>query len=83
MKVLAAIMIAAISGLATTGVTSAPLLDVERSDISSIVGATVATVPPPIVRQPAGPVEVVVDTTVVDATVVGPSVVDTTVVSGG
>lgn len=80
MKMLAAVMLAGISAFATTGVTSAPLLDVERSDISSIVGATESTVPQAIVRQPARPVEPVVDTPVVDTTVVDTSVVDTSVV---
>ena len=79
-KMLAAVMLAGISAFATTGVTSAPLLDVERSDISSIVGATESTVPQAIVRQPARPVEPVVDTPVVDTTVVDTSVVDTSVV---
>ena len=79
MKALAAIMIAAVAGLATTGITSAPLLDVERSDIASIVGATPSTTPA-IARRPPPPADIV-DTTVVDTTVVvDTSVVDTTVV---
>ena len=69
MKALAAIMIAALSALATTGITSAPLLDVERTGIVSIVGVTTSTKPPVIPQPGARPVEVVVDTTVVDTTV--------------
>ena len=74
MKAIVATLIAALSALATSGTTSSPLLDVERSDIVSIVAET-----PPLPTQVLR-VDPVVDTTVVDTTVVDTTVVDTTVV---
>ena len=64
MKAIVATLIAALSALATSGTTSSPLLDVERSDIVSIVAET-----PPLPTQVLR-VDPVVDTTVVDTTVV-------------
>ena len=66
MKAIVATLIAALSALATSGTTSSPLLDVERSDIVSIVAET----PPPQVLRVDPVADPVVDTTVVDTTVV-------------
>ena len=64
MKAIVATLIAALSALATSGTTSSPLLDVERSDIVSIVAET----PPPQVLRVDPVADPVVDTTVVDTT---------------
>jgi hypothetical protein len=70
MRLLVATLIASCAALATAGTTSAPLLDVERSDVVSILGETAPT-DAPVVPRAALPIDVVVDTTVV-----GPTTVD-------